>query len=126
VISGRVPILIEGLAGPLAGGQLKLLGIASRARLASFPDIPTVAETLPGFAASGWFVLVAPPGTPLSIVKKVSEDLRVVLARTDVKQRFDELSLSTRSMSPQELSDFIRTERELWKPVRKQIGLAIQ
>jgi tripartite-type tricarboxylate transporter receptor subunit TctC len=103
-----------------------LLGIASRARLASFPDIPTVAETLPGFAASGWFVLVAPPGTPLSIVKKVSEDLRVVLARTDVKQRFDELSLSTRSMSPQELSDFIRTERELWKPVLKQIGLAIQ
>jgi tripartite-type tricarboxylate transporter receptor subunit TctC len=63
--------------------------------------------------------------TPVNC-KKVSEDLRVVLARTDVKQRFDELSLSTRSMSPQELSDFIRTERELWKPVLKQIGLAIQ
>ena len=126
VISGRVPIMVEGLAGPLAGGQLKLLAIASSARLASRPDVPTVSETVPGFTASGWFALVAPPSTPPAIVKKVSDDLRVVLALPDVKQKFDELSLSTRSMSPQQLSDFIRDERQLWKPVIKQIGLAVQ
>jgi tripartite-type tricarboxylate transporter receptor subunit TctC len=126
VISGRVPSLIEGLAGPLAGGQLRLLAIASLARLASHPDVPTMSETVPGFAASGWFVLVAPPGTPSSIVRKVSDDLRVVLARADVKQKFDQLNLSTRSMSSQELGDFIRSERQLWKPVIKQIGSAMQ
>jgi tripartite-type tricarboxylate transporter receptor subunit TctC len=126
VISGRVPIMVEGLAGPLAGGQLKLLAIASSARLASRPDVPTVSETVPGFTASGWFALVAPPSTPPAIVKKVSDDLRVVLALPDVKQKFDELSLSTRSMSPQQLSDFIRDERQLWRPVIKQIGLTAQ
>jgi tripartite-type tricarboxylate transporter receptor subunit TctC len=126
VISGRVPILIDGLAGPIAGGQLKLLAIASTARMASRPQVPTVSETVPGFAASGWFVLVGPPGTPASIVKKVSDDLRAVLAEPDVKEKFDALSLSTRSMSPQELDQFIRSEQELWKPVIKQIGLTAQ
>jgi tripartite-type tricarboxylate transporter receptor subunit TctC len=126
VISGRVPILIDGLAGPIAGGQLKLLAIASTARMASRPEVPTVSETVPGFAASGWFVLVGPPGTPASIVEKVSDDLRAVLAQPDVKEKFDALSLSTRSMSPQELDQFIRSEQELWKPVINQIGLTAQ
>ena len=126
VISGRVPMIIEGLAGPLAGGQVKLLAVASPARLATRPNLPTVSETVPGFAASGWFVLVAPPGTPSSIVRKVSGDLRDVLARADVKQKFDELSLSTRPMSSEELGDFIRSEQQLWKPVIKQIGVAMQ
>jgi len=126
VISGRVPMIIEGLAGPLAGGQVKLLAVASPARLATRPNLPTVSETVPGFAASGWFVLVAPPGTPSSIVRKVSGDLREVLARADVKQKFDELSLSTRPMSSEELGDFIRSEQQLWKPVIKQIGVAMQ
>jgi tripartite-type tricarboxylate transporter receptor subunit TctC len=126
VISGRVPVLIDGLAGPIAAGQLKVLAIAAPARLASRPSVPTVAETVPGFAASGWFALVAPPGTPASIVKKVSDDLRVALAQADVKERFDALNLSTRSMSPQELDSFIHSEQELWKPVIKQIGLTTQ
>ena len=126
VISGRVPMIIEGLAGPLAGGQVKLLAVASPARLATRPNLPTVSETVPGFTASGWFVLVAPPGTPSSIVRKVSGDLREVLARADVKQKFAELSLSTRPMSSEELGDFIRSEQQLWKPVIKQIGVAMQ
>ena len=126
LISGRVPIGMESLAGPMAAGQLKLLAVTSPARLPSRPDLPTVAETLPGFAASGWFVLVAPPGTPAAIAKKVSNDLRAVLALPEVKQRFDALNVSTRTMSPQELSAFIHAERQLWKPVIKQAGLGAQ
>jgi tripartite-type tricarboxylate transporter receptor subunit TctC len=124
VISGRVPVLIDGLAGPLAAGQLKLLAIASPARLASRPGVPTVSETVSGLTSTGWFVLVAPPGTPASIVKKVSDDLRTALAQPDIKERFDALALTTRSMSPQELESFIYNEQQLWKPVLKQIGLA--
>jgi tripartite-type tricarboxylate transporter receptor subunit TctC len=126
VISGRVPTIIEGLAGPLAGGQVKLLAVASPARLASRPDLPTVSESLPGFVATGWFALVAPLGTPSAIVQKVSDDLRETLGRADVKQKFGELSLSTRPMTSQELGDFIQSERRLWKPVIKQIGAAMQ
>lgn len=126
VISGRVPVLIDGLGGPLATGQFKLLAAASTARLPWRPDLPTISETLPGFAASGWFALVAPPRTPAAIVKKISEDLGAVLALAEVKQRFQDLSLSTRAMSPEQLADFIRSERQLWQPVIKQIGLATQ
>jgi tripartite-type tricarboxylate transporter receptor subunit TctC len=126
LISGRVPIGVEGLTGPIAAGQLKLLAVAAPARLPSRPDLPTVAETLPGFAASGWFVLVAPPGTPATIAKKASDDLRAVLALAEVKQRFDAFSISTRAMSPEELAQFVRSERQLWRPVIKQAGLEAQ
>jgi tripartite-type tricarboxylate transporter receptor subunit TctC len=124
LITGRVPLGVEGLAGSMSGGQLRALAIASPARVASHPDVPTVAETLPGFATSGWFVLVAPPGTPMPIVNKVSDDLHAVLASADVKQRFQALNISTRSMSPQQLSEFIRDERQLRGPVIERAGLA--
>jgi tripartite-type tricarboxylate transporter receptor subunit TctC len=124
VISGRVPIAMEGLGGPSARGQLKLVAVASRARLASRPNVPTVAETVPGFVATGWWALVAPPGTPSAIVRRLSDDLAKVLARADVNQKFQQLGSVTRPMSPQELSDFIRNERALWKPVIRQAGLA--
>ena len=126
VLSGRVPVLIEGLGGPLATGQLKLLAVASTERLASRPNLATVSETIPGFAASGWFVLVAPPGTAASIVRKVSEDLQAVLARPDVSRKFQDFSLSTRTMSPQQLADFINSERRLWKPVIEHMSFATQ
>jgi tripartite-type tricarboxylate transporter receptor subunit TctC len=124
VIAGRVPATVEGMAGTIINAPVKLLAIASRERLASRPDVPTVAETLPGFAASGWFVLVAPPGTPAAIVERVSRDLQTVLARLEVMQRFNELSILTRSMSMQGLGDFIRSEQQLWEPVIKEIAKA--
>jgi tripartite-type tricarboxylate transporter receptor subunit TctC len=126
VISGRVPVIVEGLGGPVGAGQVKVLAIASSARLASRPEIPTVSETVPGFVASGWYVLVAPRGTPASIVEKLNHDLRTVLAYPDVKQRFNELTTSTRSLSPEQVGDFIRGEQQLWKPVVKRLGLPPQ
>lgn len=123
VISGRVPIIIEGLGGPVGAGQVRVVAIASRERLASRPEIPTVSETVPGFAASGWYVLAAPRGTPVPIVRKLNDDVRAVLTDPDVKRRFNELSTLTRSLSPGEVGDFIRSEQQLWKPVIKQAGL---
>jgi tripartite-type tricarboxylate transporter receptor subunit TctC len=124
VISGRVPVLIDGSA--ITAPQLKLLATTSTARLASRPDVPTAYETVPGFAASGWFVMVAPPGTPAPIVKKLSDDLRLALAQPDVKEKLAALAVSTRTMSPSELGAFIRSEQQLWQPVIKQIGLTAQ
>ena len=124
VITGRVPITIEGMAGTIINAPVKLLAIAARERLATRPNVPMVSETLPGFTASGWFVLVAPRGTPAAIVEKVSNDLRAVLAQPDIRQKFNDLSLLTRPLSPQGLADFIRSEQELWKPVIKEIGNA--
>jgi tripartite-type tricarboxylate transporter receptor subunit TctC len=124
VISGRVSALVDGSA--ITAPQLKLLATTGTARLASRPDVPTVSEALPGFAASGWFVMMAPPGTPASIVTKVSHDLHFVLAQSELKERLAALAVSSRPMSPSQLADFIRSEQQLWMPVIKQIGLATQ
>ena len=122
VVSGRVAASMDGLGGPSARGQLNLLAIASRVRLPWRPNVPTVAETVPGFVATGWQVIVAPPGTPGPIVQKLHDDLRTILARADVNQKFQDLGTSTRQMSGPELSEFIRAEQELWKPVIRRLG----
>jgi tripartite-type tricarboxylate transporter receptor subunit TctC len=124
IMSGRVPILIEGLGGPLGSGQVKLLAIAAPERLKSRPAVPTIAETVPGFAASGWYVLVAPPFTPPDVAKSINADLRAVLADPEVMQKFAELNTTTRDYSPEQTSDFIHSEQRLWTPVVQRLKLS--
>jgi tripartite-type tricarboxylate transporter receptor subunit TctC len=124
IISGRVPVLIEGLGGPLGSGQVKLLAIASPQRLPSHPEIPTIADFLPGFAASGWFVLVAPPRTPSALVNKINADLRAVVAEPEVAEKFADLNTTTRDYSPEQVADFIHTEQRLWTPVVQRLKLS--
>jgi tripartite-type tricarboxylate transporter receptor subunit TctC len=129
VITGRVPVMFQTIlpvAGVIASGEVKLLAIASTARLANYPDIPTVSETIPGFASSGWSILVAPHGTPSAIVRKINDDLRMALARPELIRKLEELGNYTRPMTPQDLADFVRSERKLWGPIVKQIGIAAQ
>jgi len=124
VIAGRTHVVIENLSvfeGAMAGGTLKPLAVASDRRWPTLPELPTAAEIIPGFVANGWFALVAPPATPPSVVRKIGNDLHTVLARSDLKQRFLELGSYTRSMSPDELISFIRSEQELWRPIVSDI-----
>jgi tripartite-type tricarboxylate transporter receptor subunit TctC len=127
VMGGRIPMVIEaysGLAGAVQAGTVKLLAVASAERLPNFPDLPTVAETLPGFAAAGWQVLVAPVGTPEAIVRKVSDDLRKVVSDPEIKHKFATLGRVVRPMSPAEVTAFIHAEQQMWKPVLDQVARA--
>lgn len=126
VVSGRVQAAVEslpGLKGSIAGGSLKLLAVCSPERLPNFPDAPAASETLPGFAAVGWYALMAPPGTPEPIARQASDDLRSILNRPDVRERLQDMGCYTRPMSPPELRAFIESEQKLWKPVIAQIGM---
>ena len=120
LLGGRVQVIIDGMA-PLAGmiraGSVTVLATMSTQRLPNFPDLPTVAETLPGVRAIGWNALMGPPGTPDMIARNVSEKLGAALGQPDLKHRFEDLATFVRPMSPTELSSFIRGEQELWKPV---------
>jgi tripartite-type tricarboxylate transporter receptor subunit TctC len=129
VVGGRIPMIVNSLgalSGSLKGGSVKALAVTSSRRLPNMPDLPTVAETLPGYEATGWFVMVAPAGTPDDIVRKVRQDLRTALEQPELKQRLEALAVYTRTMAPAELDAYIRGEQELWKPVIRQIGLATQ
>jgi tripartite-type tricarboxylate transporter receptor subunit TctC len=125
VISGRVPVMFQTIlpvAGAVASGAVRMLAIASNARLADYPDIPTASETVAGFTSSGWSLMVAPRGTPFAIVHKVNDDLRTVLARPEVVEKFKALGNYTRPMSPQELAEYIHTEGEAWRPIVQEIA----
>ena len=126
-LAGRVDAIVESLpalAGAVAGGSLKLLALGSPERLPDFPGVPIAAETLPGFRSMGWFALMAPPGTPEPIARKVSDDLRTVLARSELQQRYRDLGTYVRPMTPPELLSFAREEQARWKPVIAQAGLS--
>jgi tripartite-type tricarboxylate transporter receptor subunit TctC len=125
VIGGRVPLVIDGyppLAGALQGGAIKALAVGSTRRLPDFPDLATAAETLPGFNARGWFVLVAPVGTPEAIVRKLSDDLRIVVTDPAIKAKLETTGNYPLSMTPTELLAFIHGEQQMWKPVLEQIA----
>jgi len=129
VISGRVPVMFQTLlpvAGVVASGDVKLLAVAAPKRLPNYPDLPTVTETLPGFTASGWSILVAPHGTPPSIVQKINADLRNALAQPELLNKFQELGNYTRSMTPRELADFVHRERQEWAPIVRQVASGAQ
>ncbi len=126
VIAGRIPIMFEGIAGLNPGiqnGGIRVLGIATnkRVRVPNLADLPTIAETVPGVVSSGWLILMAPAGTPDSIIQKISADLRTVVAQPDVIERFAQLGTYTRDMSPAETEAFMRNEEKLWWPIVRQI-----
>jgi len=129
IMGGRISMIVEGrsaLTGALQAGSIKALAVTSATRLPNFPDLATVAETIPGFAVVAWYALLAPAGTPDPIVRKVSQDLHIVLKQPTVDQKFETLGVYARPMSPGETAEFIGSEQRLWKPVIKEAGLASQ
>ena len=125
VTTGRVAVIIEGysgIAGSARSGAVKLIAVASAKRLAEFPDVPTVAETIPGFQATGWAVMVAPVGTPEAIIGKVSEDLRKVVAQPELEKKLAALGSYTRAMSAAEATSFIHKQQQMWQPVLDEIA----
>lgn len=118
--TGRVQIMIEGgtaLLGAMQPGMLVAVAVGSEKRLGEFPDLAAMAETVPGFRAAGWLALVAPAGTPDSIVQQVSGTLRTILTNPDVRSRLAALGSYTRPMSPEDTVKYIKSEQATWGPV---------
>jgi tripartite-type tricarboxylate transporter receptor subunit TctC len=123
--TGRVAIVIEGysgLAGGLNSGLIKGIAVASLDRLDDFKDLPTVAETLPGFVAGGWNVLLAPVGTPQEIVDKTSADLRKALDDPDVKKKLAQLGGYLHPMTPAEVTAFAQEQQRTWRPIAEKVA----
>lgn len=124
VATNRVNMIIEGfsgIAGAARSGSIKLIAVGSAKRLADFPDVPTVAETIPGFSATGWAVLVAPLGTPEAIISKVSNDLHKVTSEPELQQKLAKLGSYTRPMLAKEATEFAHAQQNMWNPVLKEI-----
>jgi tripartite-type tricarboxylate transporter receptor subunit TctC len=122
--AGRVSMIIEGysgIVGAVKAGQVKLIAVASRERLPQFPDLPTVAETIPDFSATGWQVLLAPLHTPAPIVSKVSADLSKVVSDPDFKSKLANIGSYSRAMTPEQVLAFVQKEQDTWLPVLQKV-----
>jgi tripartite-type tricarboxylate transporter receptor subunit TctC len=127
IMGKRVPMVIEaysGLAGAIQAKTIIPLAVAAPKRLDAFPDVPTAAETLPGFESGGWQVMVAPRGTPETILKKINADLIKALSHPETRKRLVRFHRDHRPISPAETSAFIVSEQEKWAPILKVIRAA--
>jgi tripartite-type tricarboxylate transporter receptor subunit TctC len=125
MMGGRVPLVFDaysGIAGAVTAGNVVPLAVASSKRLDQFPNLATVAETLPGFEAVGWQVLVAPAGTPAAIVNKANADLIKAMTDPEARARLAGLDRDDRQMSPADTLSFIQSEQKKWTPIVAQIA----
>jgi len=123
IMGGRVHGTIEGvfgLRGPLQSGDLKLIGQMVPQREPEFPDVPAVAETIPGLSAVGFMSLAAPAKTPEHIIRRLSEGLSQALDSLSVKQRFAEIGVPIRNLTPAQTKAFIENEQRIWWPLVKE------
>jgi tripartite-type tricarboxylate transporter receptor subunit TctC len=123
-IAGITQIYVEALSPVLPyveKGQLRLLAVTSAERLPNYPDIPTVAETLPGFVLQGWFAIMGMTGIPTSVVSKVNADVNAVIKQPDLAVRLAQFGMYHPGGTPQELDAFISSER---KAFAKAIAIA--
>ena len=130
VISGQIPFMMLDVAvalGPIKEGKLKVYGVTSADRIKAMPDIPTIAEAgLPGFAATGWFSVVARAGTPRPIIDKLNGVLMPFISRPDVQDRLQALAITPLTSTPDELEKFIPAEIAKWAKVVKDAGIEPQ
>jgi len=125
VAGGRVSMIIEGYSGIIGAvnaGQVKLIATGAAQRLPEFPDLPTVAETIPGLSASGWIMLATSLGTPAPVIAKVNADLGKILTDPDIKQKLATTGNYTHAMTPDETEAFVAKQQARWLSVVQSIS----
>src|SRR5438105_10745571 len=131
VIGGHVQMIILSTtltAKPYKAGQLRILGVGSKERLAAFPELPTVAESgLPGYEAVSWFGLFAPAGTPHEVVAKINADVQRVLADHDFREKFLAPNyFEPVTGSPSEFAAYVKRESDKWGQVIRAAKITVE
>jgi tripartite-type tricarboxylate transporter receptor subunit TctC len=126
VMGGSLHFTFADLANALAqmkGGKLRGLAVTSQKRSPLAPEVPAIAEELPGYELIAWFALVAPANTPPPVVTRLHDVTVKSLAKPEVKARFDSLGTDVAPMNPGELRAFIRSEIDKWAKMAKAAGI---
>jgi tripartite-type tricarboxylate transporter receptor subunit TctC len=112
-----LPDLLPVTKALIESGKIRLIGVASDKRLKAFPDVPTVAETLPGFEADTWMGVVAPPGTPKEIARKISDAIRQSFSKPEVYARIAGLDVEPLGTTPEGMADLVQKSAVRWTPL---------
>jgi tripartite-type tricarboxylate transporter receptor subunit TctC len=127
LLGGQIPFMFSNLSvvgGNIQGGTLRALAVTSAKRVPSLPDVPTVAETFPGFEAATWFALIAPAGTPRDVVMRINAETRKIVATKDFQERFDKLGMiPDQDRTPDEINAYVKSEMSKWAKVIQDAGV---
>jgi tripartite-type tricarboxylate transporter receptor subunit TctC len=108
---------------PLAdSGKLRLLGIARATRSPDYPNVPTISETVPGFASGGWFGIIGPAGVPREITTLINKEVNWALQQPDVRERMKKLGLEIHTEPPEFFTDLMNKDFDNWGKVVKGMG----
>lgn len=108
------------------GGKLKALGVGGKERAPQLPQVPTVAETLPGFEAQSWIGMLLPAGTPNPVVGRLSGELTKVLRRPDMRERLAGQGFIVVASTPGEFGAYIRSESDKWGKVVRELKVTLE
>ncbi|MCC6777563.1 MAG: tripartite tricarboxylate transporter substrate binding protein [Hyphomicrobiales bacterium] len=125
-MAGRTEVYIDSvpaMAAHVGGDKLRVLAVTSATRLPGFDAIPPVADTVPGYAAAGWFALVAPAGTPQDVLAKVNADVNAVLAQPDAQELLRRNGVFNGGGSLAATERFMRAERAWWGEAVRSAGI---
>jgi len=130
LLGGHIQMMIVsiGLVRPgWQAGQLKVLGFGSERRIAQYPDVPTIAETLPGYEAGSWYGLVAPAGTPREIVDKLSAETQRIFAEPAFRDKFLAPSfIFSIAGTPEDFAKRIKADYAKWGKVIRDAGVKVE
>ena len=126
LLSGDVTMIFDtiGTSMPnIKAGKFRPLGISSPHRSPALPDVPSIAETYPGFDVVPWFAIWAPAGTPPEIVRKLNQEINAVLKMPEVGERFSSVGAEITIMSVEEFTAFHLAEYKRWTDFIKKTGI---
>ena len=126
VMAGRVDAAFGSFTGLypfVTSGRVRLLGIAKATRAPNYPDLPTIAETVPGFTSGGWFGFVAPAKVPKEIIAVLNREANAAMKRPEVRAKLEALGLEVWTESPEYLGKLMKSEYEKYGKVARDIGL---
>ena len=129
IVSGETSVYFTPLAtglGHIRTGKLRALGVTAGKRLRELPDVPPIADTLPGYEVLSWAGLMAPAKTPKEIVTAVHKAALAALARADITKRLEELGFVVVTSGREEMEAFVKTEIEKYGKLIRQVGIAQQ
>jgi tripartite-type tricarboxylate transporter receptor subunit TctC len=129
LVGGEVQLMISGVSTGLPyikQRQVRAIGVTSPKRLPQLPDVPTVADTVPGYEAGSWYAVLTRAGTPRAIVERLNREAEKAIRSPDVNGKLVSAGVDPDPISPEELAKKIRLETERWGKVVKAAGLKLQ